>query len=102
MVALDNHARDAKALYAVGIDCALCQPFCVGYFLRLGVEHLHKVAAYDFTFLLRVAHTFQILEELVACVHSDYVQAESLVCLHNLLELVFAQHTVVYEYTRKV
>ena len=80
----------------------LGEPFGVGYFLRLGIEHLNEVATDDFTLLLRVGDAFQILEELVACVYADYVQAETLVCVHHLLELVFAQHSVVNEDARQV
>ena len=33
MMALDNLSGDVKTLYAVGIDGALCEPFCTCYFL---------------------------------------------------------------------
>ena len=102
MVTLDNHARDAKTLYAVGVDGALSQPFGVGYLLRLGIEHLYEVAADDLALLLRVGNAFQIIEELVACVNADNVESESLIRVHNLLELVLAEHTVVNEDACKI
>ena len=102
VVALDDHARNAEALYAVGVYRALGEPFGVSYLLCLGVEHFYEVAAYYLALLLWVAHSFQVLEELVAGVYADDVEAEALVCVHYLLELVLAQHAVVDEDARKI
>ena len=99
---LDNHTCYAQTLNAVRIDCALCKPFCISNLLCLGIEHLNKVAAYNLALLLRVGNAFKVFEELLTCINSDNVESESLICLHNLLEFVLAQHSVVNEDTCKV
>ena len=102
VVALDGHAGDAQALDAVGIDGALSEPFGVGDLLSLGVEDLHEVAADDLALLLRVSDAFEVLEELLAGIHADDVQSQTVVGFHDLLELILAQHAVVDEDTREV
>ncbi len=90
MMALYNHARDTKALYAVGIDSALRKPLGIGNLLCLSVEHLDEVASYNLTFLFGVGDSFEVFEELLRRIDTDNVKSESFVSLHNLLELVFA------------
>ena len=102
VMALDNHTCYAQTLNAVGIDCALCKPLGISNLLCLGIEHLNKVAAYNLALLLRVGNAFKVFEELLACINADNVESESLICLHNLLELILAQHSVVNEDTCKV
>ena len=102
VMALDDHARNAETLNAVWIDSALSQPLGIGNLLGLGVEHLHEITANNLAFLLWVAHALQVLEELVASVHAYHVESQSLVSLHYLLELVLAQHAMVYENTREI
>ena len=101
-MALDDHARNAETLNAVWIDSALSQPLGIGNLLGLGVEHLHEITANNLAFLLWVAHALQVLEELVASVHAYHVESQSLISLHYLLELVLAQHAMVYENTREI
>ena len=95
MMALDNLSGDVKTLYAVGIDGALCEPFCTCYFLCLGVKNLHEVAADDLSFLLRVGHTGKVGEELLAGIHTDDVKSETLIVVHHVAELVFSEHSVI-------
>ena len=102
VVALDHLAGDVQALDAVGIYGALRQPFSVGNLLRLGVEHLHKVAANDFTLLFRIGHTLKVGKEFLAGINANHIQSQSLIVAEHLLELVFAEHTVVHENTGQV
>ena len=97
VVALDYLTGDVEALYTVGIDGALCKPFGSLYLLGFGIEHLYEVAAYDFAFLLRIGHSGQVGEELLAGIHTHHIQAKALIVVHHIAELVFAQHAVVYE-----
>ena len=71
VVALDGLAGDVQALDAVRIDSTLCQPFGIGYLMCFGVEHFHKVTTNDLTLLFGVGHALQVLEELLAGVHTD-------------------------------
>ena len=45
VVALDDLARDVQRLDTVRVDGTLRQPLGIGDLLRLGIEHLHEVAA---------------------------------------------------------
>ncbi len=101
-MALDDHTRDAQTLYAVGINRSLRQPLGIGNLLRLSVEHLHEVPTDNLAFLLWVAHAFQVLEELLTGIYANHVKTQSLISLHHFLELILAQHAVVYEDTSKV
>ena len=74
MMTLDSHACDGQALDAVGVDGSLCQPTGIRDFVRLGIEHLDKVASDDFAFLLGVGHTRQVGKELVAGIYANHVQ----------------------------
>ena len=96
-MALDDLARDVQALYAVGVNGALCQPAGIGYLVGFGVEHLHEVATDDFTLLFRVGHALQVLEEFLRRIHADDVQPEALVVVHHVLEFVLAQQAMVHE-----
>ena len=99
VVALDDFAGDVEALDAVGIDSALRQPLGIRYFLRFGVEDFHKVAAYDLTLLFRLFHSGQVGKEFVAGIHANDIESESFVVVHDIAELVFAEHAVVHEDT---
>ncbi len=78
VVALDDHACNAQALYAVWVNRSLSQPFGIGYLLRLSIEDLYKVAADNLAFLLRVGYPLQVLEELFRSVHTYNVQPRPL------------------------
>ena len=65
--------------------------------LGLLVEHFHEIASNDFTLLLWIVHSCEVGEELLTGIDADDVKAEDLVILHHLLELVLAEHAVVYE-----
>ena len=97
MVAFDDLSRDVEALDAVGVDSALAEPLRVSDFLCLGVEHLDEIASDDFPLLFGVGHSVEVGEEASAGIHADDVQAEALVVLHHVLELVLAQHAMVHE-----
>ena len=102
VVALYHHARDAEALYPVGVDGALGEPLGIGYLLGFGVEHLDEVAPYYLSFLLGVGHTGKVGKELLARVDAYHVEPKALVCVHHLVKLVLAEHSVVYEYAGEV
>ena len=99
VMALDDLTRNVQRLNAVRIDGALGKPAGIGDFLGLGIENLDEVAADNLSFLLGLGDTSQIGKELLAGIDADDVQAEHLVVVHHLLELVLAQHTVVDEDT---
>ena len=97
VMALDGLARNVQALDAVGINGALCQPAGIGNFVRLGIEDFDEIAADDFTLLLRLGHSLQILEELLAGIHANHIQPQTLVVVHHILELILAKQSVVYK-----
>ena len=99
VVALDDFARDVEAFDAVGVDGALRQPFGIGDFAGLGVEHVHEALADNLALALRLGHAGEFGEELLGSVHADNVEAEALVVAHHVAELVLAQHAVVNEDT---
>ena len=101
VVALDDLARDVERLDAVGIDGALSEPFGVGNLLGLGIEHFDEVATDDLTFLFGFGNACEVGKELLAGIDANDVQAQHLVVVHDLLELVLAQHAVVDEDTRQ-
>ena len=97
MMALDDHPGDAEALDAVGVDGALGKPFGVGDFLGFGVEHVDEAGADDLALALGFSDAFQFTEELLAGIHADDVEAETLIVAHHVLELVFAEQAVIDE-----
>ena len=101
MVTLDNLAGNVQRLDAVGIDGALSEPTGIGNLLGLGIEHLDEVAANNLTFLLRFGNACKVGEELLAGVDANHIQTQTTVVVHDLLELVLAQHAVVDKDTRQ-
>ncbi len=99
---LDGLARNIQDLDAVGINGALRQPFHIVYLVRFYIEYLDKTAADNLTFLLRLRHTLQILEELFAGIHANHVQPETLVVVHHIPELILTKHPVVHKDTGQV
>ena len=102
MMALDHLAGDVQRLDTVGIDRALSQPFGIGNLLGLGIEYLDEVATDDLSLLLWIGHASQIGKELCAGIHTDHVQAQHLVILHDLSKLVLTEHTMIHEDTCQV
>ena len=102
VMALDGLARNVQALDAVGINGALRQPAGIGYLVRFGIEDLDKIAADDFTFLLRLGHSLQILEELLTGIHANHVQPQTLVVVHHIPELILTKQPVVHKDTGQV
>ena len=99
MMALDDFSSNVQTFDAVGIDGALGKPTGIGNLLRLGIEHLNKVASDDLTLLFRIGHTSQVGKELGTRIHTNNIQSQHLVVFHDLLELVLAQHSMIYEDT---
>ena len=71
-------AYEGLGLNVVGVDGALGQPLGVGNFLGLGIEHFHEIATDDLAFLLGICHSFQVFEELVACIYPDRIESLSI------------------------
>ena len=99
MVALNHFTGDIQALDAVGIDRSLRQPFGVGDLLCLGIEYLHKIAADDFSLLLRLFDAGEVGEEFLAGIHADYFQPKAFVIAHDVVKLILTQHAVIDEDT---
>ena len=102
MVALYHFSRDVERFYSVWIYRSLCQPASVFYLLSLVVEHFYEVSAYDLSLLFGVADAFQVAEKLFACINANYIQSKTFIVVHDIGELVFAQHAMIYEYAGKV
>ena len=81
----------------VGPDGALCQPARVLYFSCLFCEHVDKGFADCLTFELRIRYTLAGGKETVCGAYSLYVEAFALIVRQNVLELVLAKQSVVYE-----
>ena len=99
VVALDDLTRDVERLDAVGINGALSEPTGIGNLTSLSIEHLDEVAADNLTLLLRVGNACQVAKELLGGIDTNHVQTKHFVVVHDLLELVLAQHAVVDEDT---
>ena len=95
MVGFDDLASDIERFDAVRIDCTLGKPLGIGDLLSLGIEDLNKVAADDFALLLRVSNALEIREEALTSVYADDIEAQALVVTHDIVELVFTEHTMV-------
>ena len=102
VVALDGLASDIETLDAVGIDCALTKPFGICNLLSLSVEDIHKTFADDFAFLLRLFHASEFDIEFFFGVNTYHIETEALVIVKDVLELVFAEETVVNENTSQI
>ena len=97
VVALDDLARDVETLDAVGIDRALGEPLRTRLLLGLGIEDLDEVAADDLALLLGVGDASEVGEELLGGIDTDDVETKTLVVLHNVAELILAEHAVIDE-----
>ena len=95
VVALDDLARDVETLDAVGIDRALSEPLRTRLLLGLGIEDLDEVAADDLALLLGVGDASEVGEELLGGIDADDVETETLVVLHDVAELILAEHAVI-------
>ncbi len=102
MVALDGGAGDRERFDAVGIYCALSEPFHIGELMCLFVKHVDKSFADDLAFLFGIGHSGEFLEELCRSVDSDHIEAKSLIVAHHVAELVLAEHAVVNEYAGEI
>ena len=70
-----GRAFDRAALYYVGIDRALCKPFCVFYLFGLCVEDFYECFSYGFPFAFRVRYAGKSLEKESGSIYSCYVQS---------------------------
>ena len=102
MMALDDLTGDVERLDAVGIDSALCQPTGIGNLASLSIEHLHKVATDDLTFLFGITDTSKVCKELRAGIDADNIEAQHFVVFHHLRELVLTKHSVIDEDAGKI
>ena len=102
VMALDYLTSDVQTLDTVWIDSTLSQPLGTSLLLSLSIENLHEVAADNLTLLLRICNTSQIIEELLRSINTNHVQAQALVILHYITELILSEHTVIYEDTGEV
>ena len=102
VVALDNTTCDIKAFNTVWVDGTLPQPLCIGNLLSLGIEHIDKALSYNLTLLFRFFNTSQFLIEFFASVNANNVQAQTLVIVQNILELIFPKQAIINEYTGQI
>ena len=102
VMALDHLTGNVQALDAVWIDGTLSKPLGTGLLLSLSIEHLNEVATNNLTLLLWIGNASQICEELSRSIHANHIQAQALVILHHITELILAKHTMVNEDTSKV
>ncbi len=97
VVALDDLARDVKALNPVRVNRALCKPAGILYLHGLGIEHVDEPLAYYLAFFLRVRHPLKLRKEFLARINPDDIESETLVIFHDIPELILAEKTVVNE-----
>ena len=102
MMALDNFSCDIQALDTVRIDSALCKPLSTFNLLSLSIEDLYEVATDNLTLLLRICNASKVSKKLLACIYTNNIQAQALIVVHNITELVLAQHAMVNKDTGKV
>ena len=102
VMGLDDLARDIKRLDSVGINGTLGQPLRILDLLGFSIEHLDEVASNDLTLLLGVTHTCQVGKELLRSIHADYIEAETLVVVHHIAELILSKHAVIDEDTGEI
>ncbi len=98
VVAFDGGAGDAERLDAVGVYRALCQPLDVLDFTCFFIEDVYEAFAYDFALGFGVGDAGQFGEEFGGGIDAYDVEPQSLVVAQDVGVLVFAQHSVVYEY----
>ena len=79
VVALDGGAGDAQRLYAVGVYCALRQPFDILDFAGFLIEDVDEALADDFALGLRVGDSGQFVEEFGRGIDAYDVEAQPLV-----------------------
>ncbi len=91
-------AGEGDAFDDVGIERALAEKIRAAKLLGLFLEGLDEQAADDLALGFRVAHTFQLADELVDGIHMDEVQVVMLLEHGNHIgRLVLAHQTVVDE-----
>ena len=73
VVRLDGGRRplDRCGLNHVRVDGALAQPFDIFQFLRLRIKNLNESGSYDFAFLFRIGHPFELFIEYRPGLHPD-------------------------------
>ena len=102
MVRLDDFTRDIERFDSVRINGSLCKPLGTRLLLGFCIKDLNEVTSYDFTFLLGVGNACQVVEEFLACIDTDNVKSETLVVVHDIVELIFTEHAVINEDTCEV
>ena len=98
VMTLDDLAGDVKTLYPVRVYGALRKPLGIRNLLSLTVEDLDEAFAYYLPLLLRIGDTREPSHEKRAGVNAHHIEAQALIILHHILELVLPEKTVVHEY----
>ena len=99
VVTLDDLAGNVERFDAIRVDRALCQPLRIGDFHGFCVKYVDESRTDDLAFAFRLFHSGEFCEELVAGIDADHVQTETFIVVHHGLELIFAEQTMVNEYT---
>ena len=102
VVALDDRPGNGKRLDDIGVYRPLCQPLHVFYLMGFFIEDIDKAFAYNLTLTLGFFHTGQFAIKFFFGIDPDNIQAEMLVVVHDILELVFPQQTVIDKNTSKI
>ena len=66
------------------------------------VKDVDEALAYDFAFAFRLGYSGEFAEEFLGSVNADHVQPKAFIVMKHVLELVFAEHAVIHEYTGEV
>ena len=102
VMTLDHRTRDRQRLDAIGINSSLCQPFHIFQFMSFRIKYIDKTFTYYLAFTFRLGNTFQFRKKLSTGIHTDYIQTETLIIVHHILELVFTKHTVIHKDTSQI
>ena len=101
-MALDYLSCNIKTLYAVGVNSALCEPFCTGYLFCFGIENLDKISSYNLAFPFRICNSRQVGKEFLTRIYADNVESETFIVVHNITKLILTQHSMINKYTCKI
>ena len=66
------------------------------------IKYIDKTFTYYLAFTFRLGNTFQFRKKLSTGIHTDYIQTETLIIVHHILELVFTKHTVIHKDTSQI
>ncbi len=66
------------------------------------VKHVYETFANNLAFALGICDTSQFAEKFLRSIHSYDVETKALIVVEHILELIFAEHAVVHEYTGQI